>query len=31
MNLYKFDGGKHRWDTTLKGTDLKMGIHRDIL
>lgn len=27
---YKFDGTKHRWDTTLKATDLKMGIHKEI-
>ena len=27
---YKFYGDKHRWGTTLKATDLKMGIHREI-
>ena len=27
---YKFYGDKHRWETTVKGTDLKMGIHREI-
>ena len=27
---YIFDGEKHRWDTTLKGTDLKTGIHTEI-
>ena len=25
---YKFYGDKRRWETTVKGTDLKMGIHR---
>ena len=27
---YQFKGDKHRWDTTLKATDLKMGIHKEI-
>ena len=27
---YVFKGETHRWETTIKGTDLKMGIHTDI-
>ena len=27
---YVFKGETHRWETTVKGTDLKMGIHTDI-
>lgn len=27
---YMFKGEKHRWETTIKATDLKRGIHEDI-
>ena len=27
---FVFKGNNHRWETTVKGTDLKMGIHTDI-